>query len=259
MSGCTMITFTQARPLKQIVETAAEKLIKHLEILGAGSLNVPWQISGDENCQIVGLAAADEAKPGFLTFANDLAYFEKAKGAGANAVIVNSDLSQQIKNFAPSFPLVICPEPRLMFAVMLELAAPVPTVSDDQKNAYFDDRSTVAMGPNVRIGAGAFIGRNVHLGGGTQIAPRAVIESDVTIGQNCIIHSGVVLRSKTKIGNRCQIHCGAIIGDDGFGYTQVPAPSLGRLFNFKNVHAGGVTIEDDVEIGSNTCIDRGLV
>jgi UDP-3-O-[3-hydroxymyristoyl] glucosamine N-acyltransferase len=86
----------------------------------------------------------------------------------------------------------------------------------------------------------------------------AFLDDGVVVGQDCRIHPLAVLRWGVRVGDRCQIHSGAVIGSDGFGYNQLPAPD-GRLIHFKNEHLGGVVIGDDVEIGAQTSVDRGLV
>jgi UDP-3-O-[3-hydroxymyristoyl] glucosamine N-acyltransferase len=120
------------------------------------------------------------------------------------------------------------------------------------------DRDTVSLGPGVVLGPGAHIGSGVRLGAGTVVGSRAFIEDGVVVGEDGLIHPLAVLRWGVRVGDRCQIHSGAVIGEDGFGYSQLPAPG-GRLIHFKNEHLGGVVLEDDVEIGAQTTVDRGLV
>ncbi|MDR1921799.1 MAG: UDP-3-O-(3-hydroxymyristoyl)glucosamine N-acyltransferase [Candidatus Adiutrix sp.] len=250
---------TQPRPLGQLIEEAAREIAARLAKLGAAEAAPSLTLAGDGATLIESLTAADEAGPGALTFAVDAAYLKRAAEAGAAAVIAAPEAAGAVAGRPGGPPLVVCSEPRLVFAVILALAAPAPEMEDQSEAAFFADRATLTRGEGVAIGAGAYIGRHVRLGRGVRIAPRAHLEDGVSVGEDCLIHAGAVLRRGTRLGRRCLIHAGAVIGDDGFGYAQLPAPGLGRLIHFKNDHVGGVVIEDDVEIGANSCIDRGLV
>ena len=226
-----------------------------------GSLGVPVdllpaiEVKGDPETMIESLAVADEAGPACLSFAISPAFLEKSIAAGASAIIMPASLF--LAEGPQALASLIFPEPRLAFTVILELLA--PERPEESGTAYFADRSTVTMGPGVVLGQGAYIGRGVVIGEGSIIDPLAYIDDGVKIGAGCRIHPRAVLRRGVRVGRHCQIHSGAVIGGDGFGYIQVPWPGGGRLIHFKNEHRGGVVIEDEVEIGSNTTIDRGLV
>jgi UDP-3-O-[3-hydroxymyristoyl] glucosamine N-acyltransferase len=99
----------------------------------------------------------------------------------------------------------------------------------------------------------------VKIGRGTVIHPQAYIDDDVEIGENCVLYPRVTLFRRVRLGRKVVVHTGAVIGDDGFGYNQIPDPDRGRLHHLKNVHVGGVVIEDFVEIGAQTTIDAGMV
>ena len=104
-----------------------------------------------------------------------------------------------------------------------------------------------------------YIGARVKIGHGCRIYPHVFIDDDVTIGDGCVVYPQAVLFRRTVIGRKVIIHGGAVIGDDGFGYDQVQDPDRGRLLHMKDEHMGGVVVGDYVEIGSQVCIDRGLV
>jgi UDP-3-O-[3-hydroxymyristoyl] glucosamine N-acyltransferase len=122
----------------------------------------------------------------------------------------------------------------------------------------FKDRDSVELGEDVIIGDWCHIGANVRIGRGSRIYPQVFIDDDVTIGEDCLIYPRVSIFRGARIGRQVIIHAGAVIGDDGFGYNQIYDTAQDRLFHVKNRHAGWVEIQDWVEIGSQTCIDRGL-
>lgn len=251
-----MLKLRQACPLGRLAEAASDILKKGLTKQGLDSTAAPALIlKGPAETSITGLSSADEAGPGFLTFAVAPKYLDKALAAGAAAIIVPPDLAGSLEDR----PHLICAEPRLIFSIMLGAMAATWRPEPESGEAIFADRDSVTIAESVIIGAGAYIGRGVEIGPGTVVGPQVCLESGVRLGRDCLIHPRAVLRWGVRVGDRCQIHSGAVIGDDGFGYTQLPLPAAGRLVHYKNEHLGGVLIEDDVEIGANATIDRGLV
>ena len=109
------------------------------------------------------------------------------------------------------------------------------------------------MGENVYIGAFAVIGDNAVIGGNAYIYPHAYIGDNVKLGNGCIIHPHVTIYHDCKIGNECTLHAGAVIGADGFGYAPTPDG-----YN-KIPQIGIVILEDKVDVGANTCIDRATM
>ncbi|MDR2946153.1 MAG: UDP-3-O-(3-hydroxymyristoyl)glucosamine N-acyltransferase [Candidatus Adiutrix sp.] len=249
-----MLKFDCEHTLQSLMEQAAQDLAAQLDTLGVPGLAPALELRGDGATVIRALAAVDEAAPGALTFANNAKFLAQAEAAGASAVIAPPAVAAQAK-----IPALATAEPRLVFAVLLGLMgradAPAPVAGE----AFFADRASALLGEGVVIGPQAYIGPNVKIGARTVIAPQAYLDEGVEIGEDCVIHPRAVLRRGVRVGSRCQIHVGAVIGEDGFGYTQLPDPGRGRLIHFKNAHLGGVVIEDDVEIGAQTSIDRGLV
>lgn len=251
-----MLKFKQAGRLGQLAQKAADILKQTLAAQGLEATEAPTlTLKGAPETLITGLSSADEAGPGLLTFAVAPAYLEKALAAGAAAVIVTPALAEA----AGDRPHLICAEPRLVFSIILGAFASNWRPEPWPGEAIVAERASLNLGPGVIIGAGAYIGPEVKIGPGTVIGPQACLEDGVRIGRDCRIHARAVLRWGVRVGDRCQIHSGAVIGDDGFGYTQLPLPAAGRLVHYKNEHLGGVLIEDDVEIGANATIDRGLV
>lgn len=117
--------------------------------------------------------------------------------------------------------------------------------------AFVSETATVA--DDVYVGAFAYVGDGATVGAGTQIYPHAVVEERATIGEDCILYPNVSIYHDCKVGNRCILHSGAVIGADGFGF----APSADGYEKIPQI--GIVTIEDDVEIGANACVDRSTM
>ena len=251
-----MFKLETACKLGDLLEQASSRLAFQLKALGLEhAFNPSLELAGPAETVIESLAAVDEAGPGALTFATSEAFLKKAAESSAAAVIIPPSLRPE----SPSLPLLLAPEPRLLFALMLDILGSARKPAPPEGQAFFADRSSVTLGADVVIGPGAYIGRNVKIGDRSVIYPQAFLEDGVEIGRDCLIHPRAVLRWGVRVGDRCQIHAGAVIGEDGFGYTQLPCPAQGRLIHFKNEHLGGVVIEDDVEIGANAAVDRGLV
>jgi UDP-3-O-[3-hydroxymyristoyl] glucosamine N-acyltransferase len=247
-----MLMLNRPRPLAEVAAEAEAALGRQLAALGAPGQAPAVTLAGDGQTLVTAMSAAEDSGPGCLTFAVAESYLRKAEEAGAAAVIIPPALS------SPSLklPALVTAEPRLLFSVALAglEVRPKPLAGE----AFFVDRDTVSLGPGVILGPGAHIGRGVRLGAGTVVGPRAFLDDGVIVGEDCHIHPLAVLRWGVRVSDRCQIHSGAVIGDDGFGYNQLPSPG-GRLIHFKNEHLGGVVLEDDVEIGAQTAVDRGLV
>ncbi|MDR2935297.1 MAG: UDP-3-O-(3-hydroxymyristoyl)glucosamine N-acyltransferase [Candidatus Adiutrix sp.] len=249
-----MLVLNRPRPLAELAAEASAALGRQLAVLGAPDQAPAVTLAGDGGVRVTALSAAEESGPGCLTFAVAAPYLKRAEEAGAAAVILPPALAAS----PLKLPALVTAEPRLLFSVCLALAGAEIRPGPAAGEAFFVDRATVSLGPGVILGQGAHIGRGVRLGARTVVGPRAFLDDGVVVGEDCLIHPLAVLRWGVRVGDRCQIHSGAVIGDDGFGYSQLPTPD-GRLIHFKNEHQGGVVLEDDVEIGAQAAVDRGLV
>jgi len=203
-------------------------------------------VVGDENLQVARIAPINVAQPGDLTFIANPKYLAGLKDSRASAVIVAPGVD------AGAMPAIVCKNPYLAFAkalTFLQVRRPA--------SAGVIPGATVAasarLGADVTIHPGCVIGERVRIGRGTIIYPNTVLYDDVSIGEDCIVHAGVVVREGCRIGNRVILQPMAVIGSDGFGF----APDGDRYFKIPQV--GIVEIEDDVEIGSATCIDRAAL
>jgi UDP-3-O-[3-hydroxymyristoyl] glucosamine N-acyltransferase len=138
-------------------------------------------------------------------------------------------------------------------AIVLELFLPDSPVFDEAIHPTAVVHATATIGDNCKIGAGAYIGKNVQLGQDVVIYPNTTILDNTTIGKGTTIWSGTVIRERTIIGSHCILHSNVTIGADGFGYR--PSPDGKGLI--KVPHIGNVIIGNAVEIGANSCVDRG--
>ncbi len=186
---------------------------------------------------------------------NEIAFVEKPaelKTSGASCLLVEKSAFENTAEF--TFDSIILVEnPKLAFAKISAVIAPPKS-----RHPEFDKFSTISasarIGDKVFVGAFVCIGEHSKIGDNTQILTGAKIGDDVQIGCNCVIHPNVFIEDRTIIGDKVIIHAGACLGADGFGYVRdnangyVKFPQIGR-----------VIIENDVEIGANTCIDRGAL
>ncbi|MDR1081968.1 MAG: UDP-3-O-(3-hydroxymyristoyl)glucosamine N-acyltransferase [Deltaproteobacteria bacterium] len=251
------------RPLDALLAEAAASLASGLAAAGGGKAP-RYEIRGDPGTEVGFLCAFKEkAPPGAVTFAVKAKFLADAASNGAAAVLTTPALAQGLPGPAPGAPpppvMVITPDPRLLFVGLLELAEKAIRPSWATAEPFFKDRAGVEAAEGVVFGPGSYIGAGVKLARNVRIGPGAVVEDGVEIGEGTAVHARAVVLWRVRIGARCVIGPGAVIGWDGFGYTQAPDPETGRLIHYRNPHLGGVVIEDDVEIGANTCVDRGLI
>ena len=180
---------------------------------------------------------------------NDIAFLEKTEiSAETNAacLIVPENFSENL-----NLPLIKVKNPKLAFAKIAAVLHPFQPKSGWHPSAFFADDLNINAS---FIGAFVSIGANTFIGEGSQIFDGVKIGNLVKIGKNSIIHPNCVIYDDVTIGDNCVIHAGAIIGADGFGYVRDGANGY-----VKFPQIGSVSIGDDVEIGANTCIDRGAL
>ncbi|HIK38926.1 MAG: UDP-3-O-(3-hydroxymyristoyl)glucosamine N-acyltransferase [Geminocystis sp.] len=215
--------------------------------------NNSLQTNPDCNPEITHLASLEEAD------ANSLSYIEGAKYASwinttkASALILPKEAnSLQKKATARGIAWLATPNPRLTFAQALNLFYQ-PFKPQPQIHPTAVIAEGVELGENVSIGAHVVIEKGVKIGNDVCIFPNVVIYPHVVIGPRTIIHSNVTIEERTQIGADCIIHSGAVIGGEGFGF--VPTPEGW----YKMPQSGYVILEDGVEIGCNTTVDRPAV
>jgi UDP-3-O-[3-hydroxymyristoyl] glucosamine N-acyltransferase len=210
------------------------------------------RLDGDGNIDILRVAGIEQAGPGDLTFVAQAKYHALLATTRASAVILDPSGDMAQAQAAP-FGRLWSDNPYLTFAQALRLfvhPSPPPTGIDPltaiAKGVTFGPDA--AVGPFVTIGAGTTIGARAI------IYPSVVIGAGARIGDDCVLHAGVSIRERVVIGNRVTALDGAVVGSDGFGFTKQPDGS-----HLKIPQHADVVIEDDVEIGANTTIDRPAV
>ena len=212
---------------------------------------VSGKVEGDANASVASFGKIEEAKSGQLAFLANPKYEDHLYTTEASIIIINESLQLKQKINAT---LIRVADAYSAFATLLSKYQEIITqqLSGIQQPSYIS--KTASCGQNVFIGAFAFLGENVKLGNNTKIFPNAFIGDDVKIGDGTIIHPGVKIYKDCVIGNNVTVHAGAIIGGDGFGF----APQADGSFK-KIPQIGNVVIEDSVEIGANTTIDRATI
>ncbi len=208
------------------------------------------RLEGDGEVEILRVAGIEQAAAGDLTFLANSKYHGLLAGTGASVVIVGT--STKVEG-APPFAILRSDHPYLTFAQALQLLVqPVPPPKGiDRLSAIAPDAqlgADVSVGPFVTIGAGALIGAR------TVVYPGVVIGPGARIGDDCVLHAQVSVRENVRIGHRVVMLDGAVIGSDGFGFARQPDGTHLKIPQYADV-----VIEDDVEIGANTTIDRPAV
>jgi UDP-3-O-[3-hydroxymyristoyl] glucosamine N-acyltransferase len=207
-------------------------------------------ISGDvegEEVEISGINTITEAQPGQICFLSNPRYGKYLATTKASAVILDR------KHPRPSISVIRTDDPYFatLKTVKIFFPEPEPKITGIHPTAVI--AASAKLGKEVGIGAGVVIGENVVIGDRVCIGANSVIENNCQIGDDTILHSSVTLRHSVIVGKRVIIHPGAVIGAEGFGF----APVEGRFEKIPQV--GTVIIEDDADIGANTCIDRAFL
>lgn len=187
-----------------------------------------------------------------LVFAEDAASALKALACDAGAVVLREADAETLAQF-PDKHVVQAPQPRLWFARAAKLLDAVPPAAGIHPEAVIG--ADVEFGERVTVCAGAVIGHGARVGAGTRIEAGAVIGENVCVGEDCRIYPRAVLYPGTTLGNRVIVHAGAVLGADGFGYVR--DSDSGAYTQFPQ--QGTLVVEDDVEIGANSTIDRGAL
>lgn len=201
------------------------------------------ELVGDGDVEIVRVASVEAASEG------DIAFIAKAEAEipGSPSCIIAPP------NFSGSaIPFLKVEDPKLAFALVAEaLYSDGASAYDIHSSAVIADSANVAL--EASIGAFVSIGEHTEIGSLTRIGPGTRIGDTVRIGRNCVLHANVIIEDNCTIGDNVILHSGVVIGADGFGYVR----GADRHVKFPQI--GTVVIEDDVEIGANTCIDRGAL
>ena len=204
------------------------------------------EVEGDGNFLVRGVAGLENASDTELSFAREgLADELAASDAGALIVAPGLDVAGR--------PAIRSAHPKLTFARALKQLLPEPALP-----AGVSSEACVAVNaeidPTASIAPGVVVGEGSRVGARTAIHANATLYAGVEVGADCVIHSGVVLREGTSLGDRVRLQPGVVIGGDGFGYIHAEDATLEKV-----PQVGRVVIEDDVEIGANTTVDRAAL
>ena len=203
-------------------------------------------VIGDGNVPLSGIAPAVSAKPGDLTFAENVDYFARAEQSAASAVLVDAEFESRNK------ALIKVPNARIGFARAMSIFFP-------ERQFEAGIHPTAIIDPSAKIASSAHVGPYCVVGERVQIGERVVLQCMVHVSADCAVGEGtcvfpnVTLYANTQIGRNVRIHAGTVIGSDGFGYV------FDNGVHRKVPQIGSVLIQDDVEIGANVTIDRGAL
>lgn len=205
---------------------------------------------GDTSVSLQSAADIMSAQPHQVTVLSDGKYKKYLKDCQASACFIAEAL---IDGDAPAgLTLLVCKDPEMSFLAAVKALHSEPAL-ERRISQQADIAATAKLGNNVHIGPFASVGQHCVIGAGSTVDAGARIGNHVSIGANCRIHPNAVIYDNTVLGDNVIIHSGAIIGADGFGYKYRDNQHV------KVPHVGNVIIEDNVEIGANTCIDRGAL
>jgi UDP-3-O-[3-hydroxymyristoyl] glucosamine N-acyltransferase len=211
---------------------------------------VQARVLGDETVQLTGISSVKSAAPGDLIFVDHEKNLRLALDSRASAVIAGDFAAGK----ANSKPLLLSTQPRLAFARAAQFLCPKPEREPGIHASAIVD-PTAQLADDGLVEERAIIGEGVSIQEGTRVGAGSVIGANVTIGRNCDLYPNVTVYPGVRLGDRVIIHSGAVLGSDGFGYVR--DQTTGRYEKFPQV--GRLEIEDDVEIGANTTIDRGAL
>jgi UDP-3-O-[3-hydroxymyristoyl] glucosamine N-acyltransferase len=218
---------------------------RHKTVTGLAAL-VAGRVAGDGSIPILRVAGLETAGEGDIAYVEDEKFFAAASASKASCVIApeGADVRARCR--------IEVKKPKLAFALIAEILHP-----PKQRAPEIHPSSVIApsakVGDRVFIGAFVCIGENSSVGDGTQIRAGAKIGDSVRVGSDCVIHPNVFLEDGVTIGNRVILHAGVVIGADGFGYVR------DEHSHHKFPQIGTVVIEDDVELGAHTCVDRAAL
>ena len=207
---------------------------------------VHGEVFGDATTPLTGLAPADAAKAGDLTFAETEAHFLAAEQSAASAILISGPFTSAAKI------LIRVRDPRVAFAKILPIFFPA-----EQHPAGIHPSAVIAASAVVHdtahIGPHCVVGERVHIGARSALMGGNHILHDSRLGEDVSLFPNVVIYARTSVGHRVTIHAGTVIGGDGYGYV------FDAGIHRKILQIGNVVIQDDVEIGANAAIDRGAL
>ena len=213
---------------------------------------VGGEIIGNAQVEVHDVSPIEQGRPGTLSYVTDSKYLPALADTEASVVLLTRELHDASLTYRPT--LILVENARQAIGTLLQGVAEFlrPRKHGVEQPAFIAEGTTLP--DDAYVGAFAYIGKGVKLGQGVQIYPQAYIGDYTIVGDNTIIYSGVKIYDHCTIGRNCIIHSGCVIGADGFGFE----PDAQGV-NHKIPQIGTVVIEDDVEIGANTTIDRAMM
>ena len=210
---------------------------------------IAGRVAGNEDATVTKFDKIEEATAESICFFANEKYAEYLANTKASIILVSNDFSH---NVPESTTLIHCTNPYEAAAKLLEFYQKKITSQGIEEGAHIGKSAVISQ--DVFIANFAYVSDNATIGSGTKIFPHVFIGKNVNIGKNVIIHAGVKIYEDCIIGDHCILHSGVVIGSDGFGF----APTADGSYN-KIPQIGNVILEDKIEIGANTVIDRATM
>ena len=214
---------------------------------------------GNSNAKVSDVAPIEQAQAQHLTFITDEKYLPFLEKTKAGVILITRSLVEGKIGFPEGEgkaggAVILVENARGAMGQLLQMVskAMFPAKKGIEQPSFVSEGVTVPE--DAYIGAFAYIGKNVRLGAGVQIYPQAYVGDNVTVGEGTILYSGVKIYYNCAVGNKCILHSGVVVGGDGFGFE----PDAQGV-NQKIPQIGNVIIEDDVEIGANSTVDRAMM
>ena len=210
---------------------------------------IQGEVIGDENATVHTFAKIEEGIPGAISFLSNPKYTPYIYESQSSIILVNKDFEPEHEIKATLIKVDNAYESLAKLMNLYEMSKPKKQCIDSL--AFVSP--TAHIGENVYVGAFAYIGENTVIGDNTLVYPHTYVGDNVKIGSNCLLYSNVTIYHDCHIGNECVLHSGAVIGADGFGFAPTPQ-------GYEKIPQIGIVIlEDRVDIGANTCVDRATM
>ena len=210
---------------------------------------IQGEVIGDENATVHTFAKIEEGIPGAISFLSNPKYTPYIYESQSSIILVNKDFEPEHEIKTTLIKVDNAYESLAKLMNLYEMSKPKKQGIDSL--AFVSP--TAHIGENVYVGAFAYIGENTVIGDNTLVYPHTYVGDNVKIGSNCLLYSNVTIYHDCHIGNECVLHSGAVIGADGFGFAPTPQ-------GYEKIPQIGIVIlEDRVDIGANTCVDRATM
>lgn len=212
------------------------------------------EVQGDSALEVSSAGDIMTAELGQVTVLSNIKYKVYLKDSQATACFIAQALKDNLKaeDIPEQIVFIVCKDPEISFLTAVSTLHP-ETKMTHSISAKSDIAENARLGHDVHVGAFTTIGENTCIGDDTELLSNVHVGNNVTIGKNCRMHPSVVIYDDTVIGDNVIIHSGTVLGADGFGYK------FRNNVHVKVPHVGNIIVEENVEIGANTCIDRGAL